>query len=153
MKTPLLLFAACSLAWSQAVALPKIGEKFDVAMRDGYLTVYGRHPPFPYVNRSYAAIKFQLAVDQDERLIYISTQDPEFKTPEQLRVGATSDEVFAAGGSAIVSEPGFPPHSLLPSGWCAQFPERPINCIGFSLPEPPKASLIVGFFKRAPMPA
>jgi hypothetical protein len=153
MRPLLLLFAASSLSWSQVADLPNIGEKFEIYMRDGYLAAFSRRLLVPYVNRSYAGINFRLAVNSDEFLVFISTQDPNFRTPEHLGVGATSNEVFAAGGGAIVNEPGFPPYSPLPSGWCAQFPERSMNCVGFSLPDAPETLLVTGFFKRSSSPA
>ena len=149
MKHLLTLSVVCSMAWAQSAEPPGLGSRFPISLRDGYVPAFAGGVRCPYVTRTYGGITFKLAVDPDEILVFISTQDPGFRTPDGLRVGATQDEALAAGGGAIIREAGFPPFSHLPSGWYALYPERPLNCFGFSLPNASETWRITDFFRRS----
>ena len=148
MRFLLALSATVSLVFAPLADLPKIGERFDIAMRDGYITVHGRRPPCPYINKIYAGIQFKFAVDPDEILIYIITDDPHFRTPEGLGVKASLNDVLAAGGHSVINEEGFHRYSQLPSGWYAAFPNSPHNSLGLPFFETPTELKVTSFFRR-----
>lgn len=119
-----------------------------MAMRDGYVTVHGRRPPCPFIHKTYAGVQFKLAVDPDEMLVYIATEDPNFRTPEGLGINATLQEVLAAGGQAVTNEEGFHRFSKLPSGWYAAFPNSPPNDFGLPTFDAPTELKVTAFFRR-----
>ena len=148
MRFLLTLSAAISLVCMPPVTLPRIGERFEIAIRDGYITVQGKRPPCPYINKIYSGVQFKFAVNPNEDLVYIATNDPNFRTPEGIGVNATLIEVVAAGGQPVINEDGFHPYSQLPSGWCAAFQNRPMNCFGFPAFESPAELVVTEYFRR-----
>jgi hypothetical protein len=89
-------------------------------------------------------ITYTIAVNENNRVTFIQSQDPRFKTPEGLSVESTLADVLAAGGRPVLYETGWAQYSELPSGWCAAF-YGPLP----DLFRPPTAnSKVAHFFKR-----
>lgn len=68
---------------------------------------------------------FAVASSDGQRVAYIATSAPAFKTREGVRIGMSLREVRSHGGSAVVAEPGWGYYSKLRSGWNARFPGKP----------------------------
>jgi len=91
-----------------------------------------------------AGVAYSVAVDDDNRLIFISTDDPRFQTPEGLSVDSTLEQVLATGARQPIAEKGWAFHTRLPSGWSAAFVSGP----GKTDLEPRPTSKVAWFFKR-----
>jgi hypothetical protein len=94
-------------------------------------------------------VDFDVALDDQNRIIFISTKAPFFRTPEGLSLGVTLEEVLAHGGSPVIYETGWAHYSVLPSGWCAAFVGPSYNKQPTQLLQPPQPKSKVDFyFKR-----
>lgn len=83
--------------------------------------VSGAEQTFPAYRVVFHDVEYVAGVDAMRRIRFIETTDAGFRTREGLRVGATLDDVLAAGGRPPVYEAGWGRWSLLQSGWCAFF--------------------------------
>jgi len=84
-------------------------------------------------------VQFDVAVNGQGLVSYLSTSHPSFQTPEGLRVGSTLEEARAAGASEFAPDHGWACYAELPSGWRA----------GTRLGDPPQTCepKIAWFFK------
>lgn len=90
------------------------------APSSGFVVV-GAEQTFPAYRIVFHDVEYVAGVDTLHRIRFIETTDAGFRTREGLRVGATLDDVLAAGGRPPVYEAGWGRWSLLQSGWCAFF--------------------------------
>jgi len=104
---------------------PTIGQKMPCTPTPSVLYAISSADFAPGCETILFGIKFFLATNDGERICYISTQDPKFKTPEGIHVGDTLKDVLGAGGSMPIEETSWAYYSELPSGWCAQYPGIP----------------------------
>jgi hypothetical protein len=89
-------------------------------------------------------VGFLAAVDESGKVIYLSTSSPMFRTPEGIGTGASVRNVWGAGGSPLTTEVGWGRYSVLPSGWCARFPEHAQGTNSTGYP----TGVVTEFFKR-----
>jgi hypothetical protein len=89
-------------------------------------------------------VLFDVAVDEEGRVLYLSTSHPSFESPEGLRVGSGLDEIRAAGAGDFAPDHGWACYADLPSGWR----------VGTRLGTPPETCepKIAWFFKGWPPP-
>jgi hypothetical protein len=66
-------------------------------------------------------IPFQVAVDDAQKVTYVATEDPRFRTPEGVCVGMSVEQVMKIGAAAPLLEKGWAFHTKLKSGWSASF--------------------------------
>jgi len=94
-------------------------------------------------------VDFDVALDDSNRIIFISTKAASFRTPEGLGPQATLRDVLAHGGSPVIYETGWAHYSVLPSGWCAAFLGAAFDGNSFRPFQPPgPESKVDFFFKR-----
>ncbi len=120
----LALFAACTTASDRGVRLsaePTLGAVLPAAEPAPALVVGGAQQSWPAYRVVFRDVEYVAGVDAARRIRFIETTDARFRTREGLRVGATLDDVLAAGGRMPVYEAGWGRWSLLQSGWCAFF--------------------------------
>jgi hypothetical protein len=89
-------------------------------------------------------IVFRIAVDEANRVTYISTSDPAFSTDEGISMASSLRDVKQITDSALKKEPGWAYHIRLPSGWRAAF------VVGGTMTdaEPDDRANVSFFFKR-----
>ncbi len=87
---------------------------------------------------------FVLGFDALNRVAYIETADPSFRSPEGIAVGSTLKQVDQAGGLHSVLEAGWGHYLPLPSGWSAVF-ESPKRSDSRHIT---RNSRVLWFFKR-----
>jgi len=132
---------------------PVIGQELLPRQRMTYLLIApGQMAPQDRITGK--NIDFDVALDDSNRIIFISTRAPSFRTPEGLSPRATLKEVLAHGGSSVVYETGWAHYSVLPSGWCAAFLGADFDGNTFRPFQPPGPdSKVAFFFKRKGLPA
>ncbi|HKS22480.1 MAG TPA: hypothetical protein VJZ76_06770 [Thermoanaerobaculia bacterium] len=120
----LTLLTACTTADTtyKLSAEPTLGAVLPAAstQTSGFV-VGGAEQTFPAYRVVFHDVEYVAGVDAMHRIRFIETTDAHFRTREGLRVGATLDDVLAAGGRPPVYEAGWGRWSLLQSGWCAFF--------------------------------
>jgi hypothetical protein len=117
------LLAACTTT-DQTVRLnaePTLGATLPPSAASSGFVVGGAEQTLPAFRVVFHDVEYVAGVDAMHRIRFIETTDAHFRTREGLRVGATLDEVLAAGGRPAVYEAGWGRWSLLQSGWCAFF--------------------------------
>jgi len=127
---------------------PVIGQELPAKIRRSYLMIASGQiaPQDRIVGKG---LDFDVALDELNRIIFISTKDPTFRTPEGIGPQATLEEVLAHGGSPVIYETGWAHYSMLPSGWCAGFYGASYNEKGLQLFQAPASRSKVDFiFKR-----
>lgn len=120
----LTLFTACTTSDTayRLSAEPTLGALLPAAdaTAPGFV-VGGAEQTFPACRVVFHDVEYVAGVDAMRRIRFIETTDANFRTREGLRVGATLEDVLAAGGRPPVYEAGWGRWSLLQSGWCAFF--------------------------------
>jgi hypothetical protein len=120
----LTLFSACTAANTayRLSAEPTLGAVLAAAdAPSSSFVVGGAAQTFPAYRVVFRDVEYVAGVDAMHRIRFIETTDANFRTREGLRIGATLDDVLAAGGRPPVYEAGWGRWSLLQSGWCAFF--------------------------------
>lgn len=135
--------ALAALSCGAPSAVPQLGSHLNLKNKSE-MTMIASAQMSPSETRRIGGISYLFAVDDQNRVIYIQSQDPSFRTPEGLGVGSTLDQIIAGGGRTVVYETGWAHYSELPSGWCAMFYGPPPDL--FKAPTP--TSKVSGFFKR-----
>ena len=143
MKQLGIALALAALGCGPPVAMPELGSHFEPKNRHE-LTLIASAQMSPAETTRIRGITFTIAVNDQDRVIYIQSQDSAFRTPEDLNVDSTLAQVLAAGGKAVVYETGWAHYSQLPSGWCAVFFGPPPDLFQ----APTSSSRVSGFFKR-----
>jgi hypothetical protein len=99
---------------------PKLGDSYTIENTFDQLAITCNSFR-PYTEITINEIKYTIAVNSENKIVFIETRDPKFVTPEGLSVGANLDLVLKSGGEPPWDEFGWGYHSLLPSGWHADF--------------------------------
>ena len=104
-------------------SLPNLGDTFQIPNDHPPMIVMIGSSQLSYHQQIIvSSISYGVAVDdQCGKVIYISTGDTKFKTPEGLSVNSTLNQVVATGAKTPWPEPGWAYHTELPSGWSAAF--------------------------------
>ena len=68
-------------------------------------------------------VKIEIAVGNDNKVVYIMTTDPKFKTPENVSTENTLEDLINRFGDNLHAQPGYGWIFNLPSGWNACFVE------------------------------
>jgi hypothetical protein len=99
-------------------------------------------------------IEYELALDPKDRITWISTSDPEFKTPEGVAAGDSLQSVIDRTGAKLVGEPGWAYYVPLASGWNARLGASTaedgafvLNIPMYGTPEP-KEGTVSQLFRR-----
>jgi hypothetical protein len=116
----LLLSCTSPIITSRDNVPPKLGDRIDMPKNANTLLIASAQMS-PSTKLLRGAISYDVAVNDSNKIIYISTDSPTFRTPEGLGPGATLEQVLAGGGKPVVYETGWAQFSILPSGWCAAF--------------------------------
>jgi hypothetical protein len=66
-------------------------------------------------------VHYDLGIDANGRISYISTQNKYVKTPEAISVGSKLNDIMEALDAKLIKIPGWAFYVKLPSGWCAAF--------------------------------
>jgi hypothetical protein len=66
-------------------------------------------------------IEYKIAVNQNNKVNFISTSDPNFETEENFKIGTTYSEVKKSIASDVIKETGYSFKIKLASGWFACF--------------------------------
>jgi hypothetical protein len=98
----------------------------------------------PFTEIELGCVRFLAAVDDSGKVLYLSTSSPLFRTPEGVRTGASVRNIYGAGGTPLTTEEGWGRYSVLPSGWCARFPEHALGTNSTGYP----VGVVAEFFKR-----
>lgn len=98
----------------------------------------------PFATFTDGSVEYKAAVDNSDRVIYLETSSPTFRTGEGLGVGSTLKQILAAGGKPVIYETGWAQYSMLPSGWCARF-TGPLPDL---FAKPGADSKVTSFFRR-----
>jgi hypothetical protein len=143
MKQLGIALALAALGCWAPVATPELGSHFEPKNRHE-LTLIASAQMSPAETTRVGGITFTVAVNDQNRVIYVQSQDSAFRTPEGLSIDSTLAQVLSAGGKAVVYETGWAHYSQLPSGWCAVFygPQSDL------FKAPTSNSMVSGFFKR-----
>jgi len=103
-------------------AMPRIGEKFESGGRQhDLLLITSPSSADPCYFCRYGDIDLMVAVDDDNDIIHISTDDEDFVTPEGVRVGTILRDILAIPGTQLSEVRGWAYIVVLPSGWTAAF--------------------------------
>ena len=139
----LALFAACTTADTtyRLNAEPTLGATLPASAASSGVVVGGAEQTFPACRVVFHDVEYLAGVDAAHRIRFIETTDAHFRTREGLRVGATLDDVLAAGGRPPVYEAGWGRWSQLQSGWCAFFAAP-------SASDALGAPLVLSYFRR-----
>ena len=89
-------------------------------------------------------IDFFMAVDKDNKIIYIGTTDKNFITSEGINIGSTLQDVMNVSEKSMIKETGWAYYVPLPSGWNAAFTEGE----EMTGEEPSEKSNVKWLFKR-----
>ncbi|MBE0551397.1 MAG: hypothetical protein IH619_03345 [Ignavibacterium sp.] len=89
-------------------------------------------------------IKYSIAVNDSNKIIYISTSDSNFVTLDNIRIGSTQKDFSSFDSSLVYKENGWAYFVKLQSGWNAAFTE------GESMTNEPltRDSKVSFFFKK-----
>jgi hypothetical protein len=68
-------------------------------------------------------VKIEIAVGNDNKVIFIMTTDPKFKTPDNVTTENTLEDLIKRFGDNLHAQPGYGWIFNLPSGWNACFVE------------------------------
>jgi hypothetical protein len=99
---------------------PTLGSRIRFPDRsDDYLLVSPAQLSPAYRVR-FQGVLYEVGVEGD-KVVYVSTADPRFQSPEGLRVGDSFQKVREHGGGKPGLLPGWGYRSALPSGWYAAF--------------------------------
>lgn len=125
--------------------LPDLGETIYLSASENVFLVLSRSGSLGKV----AHIKvdgqlFELGINDNDQVDYISTRDSRFQTPEKLSVGDLINITPDFSLDKVCKEDGWAYYIKLPSGWNAAF------TIGSSMTEgdPSGSEKIMWFFKR-----
>lgn len=66
-------------------------------------------------------VHYTLGVDRDQTVMYVSTEDQDFVSPEGVRIGQRYEDVRQVAASDLIRERGWAFYMALPSGWNAAF--------------------------------
>lgn len=132
------LFAACASAPQAYVTdkEPQLGTVFPIQQASSEYWLVDAGQMSPAYRVTFERVQYIVAVDPMRRVRYVETTDPQFRTREGLSVGASDAEVFAAGGSRAIDDPGWGRYSRLQSGWNARYGAGA------------DAQTVISFFKR-----
>lgn len=120
----LALLAGCAATTGGGVQLaaePTLGAALPMQEASSAVVVGGAQQSWSAYRVVFRDVEYVAGVDAARRIRFIETTDANFRTREGLRVGATLQDVLAAGGRMPVYEAGWGRWSLLQSGWCAFF--------------------------------
>lgn len=146
----LLAFSICALTFGCYYSKQKeldIGKKLpsDVKYIDTSLHLVLVKPnefkPGKFI--AYRGVKYNVYLDSQNVVRFISTSDKEFKTPEGNRIGETYNKLRSKTSDEFYV-PGFSYEVVLPSSWHAVFLDENILRIG----KVSDTSQIKTFFKR-----
>jgi len=129
--------------------LPGLEEKvpasiIDNIQPDGLLMISASQLQTFYVSK-YNNIEYDIAVDDQNIIIYIGTQDSNFVTEDKLRVGDPLALALENAISELMLESGWAYYVELKSGWKAMFTTGPHMTDSIPKPDSP----IRLFFKRS----
>ncbi len=98
----------------------------------------------PSHNLVVEGLSYTVATDNDGKVVYIGTSDPDFETDNGLRIGSTLQDVRSVTANRLLNEKGYGYTIHLPSGWTAGFfmGEHAADY------EPTSESKVGWFFKR-----
>ncbi len=118
--TFLQLLCACALtlgalAWDSGDA-PRLRDHMPCSPGLGLLMIRSAQMS-PYCEILCGSNRFLVASNDSNMIIFVSTKETSFHTPEGIRVGDFHSKVLALKGGEIHSEPGWGYYSTLPSGW------------------------------------
>jgi len=102
----------------------------------------------------FQSIAFAVGVDGKNRIVWISTTDETFRTPEGLAVGDSLESVLGIEGRRIVTESGWAWYVPLASGWNAEIGKVVVADGSSSLVlggqgDIPQDACILSLFKRS----
>jgi outer membrane protein assembly factor BamB len=118
--------------------LPAPGSVFKGSINKSSGIMVSSASLLPLANMEIDNIKFELGIDDKNKVKYIQTNDPDFKTDKNIFVGMKfSDMQKTIGTIDVLQELGWGYFAELPSGWNAAF-----------MQEPGDDSKIEWFFKR-----
>ena len=120
MKHLLAAFLLAILGCRVPNSLPRLGDHF-VVPENTTQVMTSSSQTWPSRIIQVDQISYVVAVNQYFQVVYISTHDSRFRTPEGLGLNSTLAQVLATGGRPVVYETGWAHYSELPSGWCAAF--------------------------------
>jgi len=143
MKNLLLLLIFASIGCTSPKTLPNLGDRF-VFPQDWKILAISTGQTAPYNPILINKVKYDVAVDNGNTVIYIGTNDPKFSSPEGLSIGSTLEQVLATGAQYPKEESGWGFHTKLPSGWSVGF------SVGHHMTEDALQpdSKVLWFFKR-----
>jgi hypothetical protein len=136
---PILSFFGCSIV----TTAPELGTRLVLPGSSYFFwsasTASGRTH-----ETKFAGITYLVEVDKSNRLIYISTTDQNFRTPEGLGVGSTLEVLLAKGASQPIADAFGRFYTQLPSGWSAEI------TLGSGGTEPAlqQSSKVIRYFKK-----
>jgi len=143
MNRYLSLFLIGAVGCTQLSTVPKPGDKYTLPKKSSLLMV-GPDNVLPYGTSKVGQVSFDIAINQEDIVIYVGTSDPKFRTPEGLSINSTLEEVRAAGATQPEVEAGWAYHTKLPSGWYVAF----VVGSGRTDGPPQPQSRVSWFFKR-----
>lgn len=117
----IILVASCSN--SLTINKIKIGMKItkEIAKSPTGVSLLTSHSNFaPTYEITIDGIMYTIAINEQKKIIYIDTIDPNFKTEEGFCMKTTFKEIFATTNQ-IKKEPGWAFYIPLKSGWNAAF--------------------------------
>jgi hypothetical protein len=102
----------------------------------------GQFAPFCTVRSD--GVIFTIASVDRKTIAFISTNDSTFVSPEGVAIGVELNELKAKYGLPLRVETGWAFYIVLPSGWCASFPQDTTK----GIIEPASNAKVSWFFKR-----
>jgi hypothetical protein len=121
----LCIIVACSAGVRVPSTLPEIGQRMPCQVSKTNIYMISSAQLSPGCEVKVGGITFFFASNDRNRIVYLSTEDPSFSTPEGIRVGSVLTDVLSSGGGEVLAEGGYAYYCRLPSGWYAQFPGIP----------------------------
>ena len=117
----LLLFGSLDV-YSKDPDLPKLGSRAPRAAQEtGKLIMIHPADLAREFRLSLQGREFFLGVNSKLRVSHIEVRDPQFVTPEGVRVGDPVQKTLNLAGASFQALPGCFAYVLLPSGWAAGF--------------------------------
>jgi hypothetical protein len=100
-------------------SIPNIGDSYNIdKSKKGFLLVNSAQI-YPSICIVVENVKFEIAVANEYKVIYIMTTDQKFKTPDNISTENTLEELINRFGDNLHAQPGYGWIFNLPSGWNA----------------------------------
>jgi len=124
---------------------PRLGSRLAGGVRSSSILLpISPSRMYPSYEVSYDDIEYTICVNGNRIINYISTETPDFRTPEGIAVGNTLEKVLEVSQAKLVKEKGWAFVVPLKSGWKAAFIQGASMTEGELAPNAP----VIWLFKR-----